>query len=167
MIGAALVLVGFLQQPITNYPPVHKVQADSISKTITPKSPQKAVEAPQAAPAAQPVPTPTPAPTPVVAPVDGSPEGLMAQAGIDPSDFGAVEYIVSHEGAWWGVERYNDAGSGAYGLCQALPGDKMAAAGADWATNPVTQLRWCDSYAKSRYGGWWSAYNYWVNNGNW
>jgi hypothetical protein len=38
----------------------------------------------------------------------------------------------------------------------------MASAGADWATNPITQLRWCDGYATSRYGGWAAAYNHWL-----
>ena len=32
--------------------------------------------------------------------------------------------------------------SGAYGIPQSLPAAKMAAAGADWQTNPATQIRW-------------------------
>ena len=32
--------------------------------------------------------------------------------------------------------------SGAYGIPQALPGDKMAAFGSDWQTNPATRLAW-------------------------
>jgi hypothetical protein len=42
--------------------------------------------------------------------------------------------------------------SGAYGIPQSLPGRKMAEMGADWATNPETQVRWGVSYIKSRYG---------------
>jgi hypothetical protein len=42
--------------------------------------------------------------------------------------------------------------SGATGIPQALPGDKMATAGADWRTNPQTQIRWGASYIKGRYG---------------
>jgi hypothetical protein len=42
--------------------------------------------------------------------------------------------------------------SGAYGIPQSLPGRKMAEMGADWATNPETQVRWGISYIKSRYG---------------
>ncbi len=34
---------------------------------------------------------------------------------------------------------------------QALPGDKMASAGADWKTNPQTQIKWGASYIKGRY----------------
>jgi hypothetical protein len=86
---------------------------------------------------------------------------IMAAAGIRSSEYGAVDYIVSHESGWNHLVRNNE-GSGAYGLCQALPASKMASAGSDYLTNPVTQLRWCSSYAKDRYGGWWGAYNHWI-----
>lgn len=52
----------------------------------------------------------------------------------------------------WRVNATNPS-SGAYGLPQALPGSKMAAAGPDWRTNPVTQLRWMRTYVDQRYGG--------------
>ena len=35
---------------------------------------------------------------------------------------------------------------------QALPGSKMASAGADWRTNPITQINWGIGYIKGRYG---------------
>ncbi len=90
-------------------------------------------------------------------------KGDMALAGIAPSDYNYVDYIVSHESGW----RPNAGSSGGpYGLCQAYPGSKMASAGSDWATNPVTQLRWCNGYA-SRYGGWAGSYNHWVSYHNW
>jgi hypothetical protein len=41
--------------------------------------------------------------------------------------------------------------SSAYGIPQALPGHKMKSAGADWRTNPVTQIRWAISYIEERY----------------
>ncbi len=91
-------------------------------------------------------------------------KGDMALAGIAPSDFQYADYIISHESGW----RPNAGNaSGAYGLCQALPGSKMASAGADWATNPITQLRWCSGYANSRYGGWANAYSHWLSTRNW
>lgn len=94
----------------------------------------------------------------------GSHEDWMAQAGISPSDYGYVDYIVEHESSW----RVTVTNSiGAHGLCQSLPGDKMATAGADWYDNPVTQLRWCNSYASSRYGSWAAAYQFWINNRWW
>jgi hypothetical protein len=50
--------------------------------------------------------------------------------------------------------RYNatNRSSGAYGIPQALPGIKMATEGADWLTNPETQIRWGIGYIKGRYG---------------
>lgn len=51
--------------------------------------------------------------------------------------------------------------SGAYGIPQALPGNKMASAGADWETNPVTQIRWMIGYVTKRYGGWRQALEFW------
>lgn len=98
--------------------------------------------------------------TKVVLPA-GSHTDWMAAAGIVESDYGYVDYIISHESGW-GVTKSNYSGSGAYGLCQALPGSKMASAGSDWATNPITQLRWCNGYAVGRYGSWAGAYNFWI-----
>lgn len=51
----------------------------------------------------------------------------------------------------WNVYAHN-VSSGAYGIPQALPGEKMASAGADWATNPVTQITWGLGYIDGRYG---------------
>lgn len=91
-------------------------------------------------------------------------KGDMALAGIAPGDYKYADYIISHESGW----RPNASGiGGAYGLCQALPGSKMSSAGADWATNPVTQLRWCNGYAVGRYGSWSAAYNHWLSSHNW
>jgi hypothetical protein len=55
--------------------------------------------------------------------------------------------------------------SGAYGIPQALPGDKMASAGADWLTNPTTQIKWGLQYIKTYYGTPCVAYNFDVANG--
>jgi hypothetical protein len=41
--------------------------------------------------------------------------------------------------------------SGAYGIPQSLPGNKMASAGADWRTNPATQIKWGLGYIAERY----------------
>lgn len=75
--------------------------------------------------------------------------------------------IIDRENPGWDPKRWNTAGSGAYGLPQALPAEKMASAGADWRTNPYTQIRWAKAYARTRYGGecqaWahWQAYSQW------
>lgn len=50
----------------------------------------------------------------------------------------------------WKVNAYN-ASSGAYGIPQALPGIKMASVGADWQTNPETQIHWGVNYIIRRY----------------
>jgi hypothetical protein len=51
----------------------------------------------------------------------------------------------------WRVNAENPT-SGAYGIPQALPGDKMASAGADWQTNAETQIKWGLSYIQASYG---------------
>ena len=51
----------------------------------------------------------------------------------------------------WNYRSHNKS-SGAHGIPQALPGSKMRVAGADWMTNPVTQIRWGLGYIKGRYG---------------
>jgi uncharacterized protein YabE (DUF348 family) len=91
-------------------------------------------------------------------------KGDMALAGIAPGDYNYADYIISHESGW-NPQAQN--ASGAYGLCQALPGSKMSSAGSDWASNPVTQLRWCDGYAKGHYGSWAGAYSFWVSHRYW
>ena len=50
----------------------------------------------------------------------------------------------------WNYKAHN-GGSGAHGIPQALPGSKMRTAGADWRTNPVTQIVWGLGYVKARY----------------
>lgn len=88
----------------------------------------------------------------------GGIKGDMALASIPASDYNYADYIISHESNW-NPEAENS--SGAYGLCQALPGSKMASYGSDWRTNPITQLKWCNGYAVGHYGGWAGAYSYW------
>jgi len=62
----------------------------------------------------------------------------------------------------WRVNATNPS-SGAYGLPQSLPGYKMASAGADWQTNPITQLKWANGYVQ-KYGGWCGADSFqWAN----
>jgi hypothetical protein len=56
--------------------------------------------------------------------------------------------------------------SGAYGIPQALPGSKMASAGADWRWNPWTQLRWMRSYVDAQYGGACAAWSFWRAHGS-
>lgn len=123
---------------------------------------EEAANAQAAQVAATPVQTPTAAPAPVQAATGGSHTDWMAAAGIAESDYGYVDYIVNRESGW----RVNASNGSTWGLCQSLPGNKMASAGADWETNPITQLRWCASYS-SRYGGWAGSYQAWLSQHWW
>ncbi len=105
----------------------------------------------------------------------GSKVEWMAAAGIAENDYQYVDYIIGRESGWcptkwqgqYGVcpsyyeELYPTTSGRGYGLCQSTPAIKMASAGGDWQTNPVTQLRWCSSYAIGRYGSWERAYLVW------
>jgi phage tail tape measure protein, TP901 family len=100
-----------------------------------------------------------------VASVTGEKTDWMKAAGIPESDWQYVDYIIEHESGW--NYRAVNASSGATGVCQALPGSRMATAGSDYLDNPVTQLKWCHSYANERYGGWQQAYNAWRSQNWW
>lgn len=92
-------------------------------------------------------------------------EQLMRAVGIPQRDFKFVDYIITVESSWnyTATNPYSQA----YGLCQALPGEKLASAGSGWRNNPETQLKWCSSYAKGRYGSWKNAYQFHKNNSWW
>lgn len=100
-----------------------------------------------------------------VASVTGEKTDWMKAAGIPESDWQYVDYIIEHESGW--NYRAVNASSGATGVCQALPGSRMATAGSDYLDNPVTQLKWCHSYANERYGSWQQAYNAWRSQNWW
>jgi len=73
-------------------------------------------------------------------------------ASLQPTVDSCLSTIISREGSGGDPHATNPT-TGAYGIPQALPGSKMASAGADWATNPATQIRWMIGYVNSRYGG--------------
>jgi cytochrome c556 len=79
------------------------------------------------------------------------------------AQYNAFSNIVKHESGW-DVNATN-ASSGAYGLVQALPGNKMASAGSDWQTNAATQIKWGLDYMNSRYGSPLAAWSFWQANG--
>jgi hypothetical protein len=109
----------------------------------------------QAAAAATPAPSPSSraatgsAPSP-----SGNPqkiaEAMLGSYGWSSSQFGCLVSLWNLESGW-NVYASNPS-SGAYGIPQALPGSKMASAGADWQSNPATQIRWGLGYIKSLYG---------------
>jgi hypothetical protein len=74
---------------------------------------------------------------------------MMAAYGWGPDEYTALVNLWGRESGW---NQYADnAGSGAYGIPQALPGNRMADSGADWRTNPATQIKWGLDYIKGRY----------------
>jgi hypothetical protein len=94
-----------------------------------------------------------------MAPAAGRPDPGTSQAialemvqakGWDQGEFSCLVALWSKESGWnhFAMNR----SSGAYGIPQSLPGEKMASAGADWATNPATQIRWGLGYIEGRYG---------------
>jgi hypothetical protein len=60
-------------------------------------------------------------------------------------------YDLWQQESGWNVYADNPS-SGAYGIPQSLPGDKMASAGSDWETDPRTQIIWGLGYIKATYG---------------
>lgn len=81
------------------------------------------------------------------------------EAGVAEQDLEAALDLIYRESGCR-IDATN-ASSGAYGIPQALPGNKMATVADDWQTNPVTQIRWMIGYVNGRYGGWQQALDFW------
>ncbi len=83
---------------------------------------------------------------------------MLLARGWGDDQFSCLIQIWNRESGW----RVNAANaSGAYGIPQALPGSKMSAYGADWQTNPATQIAWGLAYIAGRYStpcGAWSSW---------
>lgn len=86
----------------------------------------------------------------------------MARQMIPADQFQCFSNIVQRESTW-NYKAMNPS-SGAYGLVQALPGSKMASAGADWQTNPATQIKWGLNYMNERYDSPCGAWSFWQAN---
>jgi hypothetical protein len=87
---------------------------------------------------------------------------MLADYGWSSSEFSCLDQLYLHESGWNPAAA--NPSSGAYGIPQALPGDKMASAGSDWQTNPATQLAWGLSYIQDRYGSPCGAWSFWESN---
>ncbi|MEV8534499.1 transglycosylase SLT domain-containing protein [Streptomyces sp. NPDC051211] len=86
----------------------------------------------------------------------------IAKQMVPANQFQCFSNIVNHESTW--NYRAQNPSSGAYGLVQALPGSKMSTAGADWRTNPATQIEWGLNYMNKRYGSPCGAWSFWLAN---
>lgn len=125
-----------------------------------------------AAPAPAPAPEPAPAPAPAPAPVAvNDPAGAQAYAasqlgsyGWAPSQMQCLMKLWTKESDW--ETTATNPSSGAYGVVQSLPAEKMASAGADYRTNYRTQINWGLEYIEDRYGSPCDALNFHYAN-NW
>ncbi|MET4159468.1 transglycosylase SLT domain-containing protein [Agromyces sp. PvR057] len=81
---------------------------------------------------------------------------MASRYGWGDDQFGCLVALWNRESGW---NVYASNPSGAYGIPQALPGSKMSSAGADWATNPATQISWGLGYIAGRYGSACGAWN--------
>jgi len=84
---------------------------------------------------------------------------LVVEYGWSEEDYYSWIMIVKRESSFnpYAVNKKSKA----TGLCQALPGKKMASHGKDWRTNYKTQLRWCRDYIKYRYSTPNQAWAFW------
>jgi hypothetical protein len=89
---------------------------------------------------------------------------MLPEYGWDSSQFSCLDSLWISESDW-DVYATNSS-SGAYGIPQSLPAEKMATAGPDWQTNPATQIEWGLTYIQSSYGTPCSAWAFKQSN-NW
>ncbi len=84
--------------------------------------------------------------------------GVLAGSGWTAAEFSCLSSIAGNESSW----RWN-AGTpaGSYGIPQAMPGSRMATAGADWQVNPITQVRWMLAYVVGKYATPCAAWAFW------
>jgi colicin import membrane protein len=159
-------------------PTAPAVAPQSIAKPAAPKAAPKTA-APKAAPtpakaaaaAAAKVAPAAPAPKPAAAVAVNDPAGAQAYAASKLASFGwAADQMRCLQTLWtkeseWRTTATN-ASSGAYGVVQSLPAEKMASHGADFRTNYRTQINWGLDYVKERYGSPCGALNFHLAN-NW
>ena len=83
---------------------------------------------------------------------------LLPDHGWSQSQFSCLEKLWNKESRW--KVNADNPSSTAYGIPQALPGNRMAAYGKDWRTNPVTQIKWGLDYIEATYGSPCSAWGH-------
>ncbi|WP_406926780.1 aggregation-promoting factor C-terminal-like domain-containing protein [Streptomyces albus] len=97
---------------------------------------------------------------------------MLGEYGWSQKQWPPLQKLWQRESGWrWNAR---NPSSGAYGIPQALPASKMRSAGADWRTNPATQIKWGMGYIKNRrdYGSparawakWQARRPHWYDNG--
>ncbi len=106
-------------------------------------------------------------PSPPSAPTGGGGDPrATARSLLSTYGWGADQWSCLNQ-LWIGESGWNwsatNASSGAYGIPQSLPASKMASAGADWLTNPTTQVIWGMGYIRDRYGSPCAAWSFWLS----
>ena len=154
--------------------PLSKLNFEKVQVAVQPAAPAGDSAAPaEAVPAEAPAPAPAaePAPAPVAPVAIDDPAGAQAYAGAQLASYGwaAAEMpclvkLWTKESNW--MTTAENPSSGAYGVVQSLPAEKMASAGADYRTNYRTQINWGLEYVKDRYGSPCGALNFHYAN-NW
>jgi hypothetical protein len=90
--------------------------------------------------------------------------GLFRQHGWGPDQWGCLDQLWQHESGWNALAR--NPSSGAYGIPQSLPANKMAVEGSDWQTSAFTQVRWGENdYIAPRYVSPCAAWSFWQSHG--
>jgi len=84
---------------------------------------------------------------------------VATQAGLNQQQWVCLDQLWQQESKFQTNARNHR--SGAFGIPQALPASRMASAGADWRTNPATQVKWGLSYIRVRYGTACNAWAHW------
>jgi hypothetical protein len=74
---------------------------------------------------------------------------LLDEYGFAEKQYKCLNQLWTKESNWNYKSRNKK--SGAHGIPQALPADKMSIISTDWRTNPVTQIRWGLRYISVRY----------------
>ena len=80
----------------------------------------------------------------------GAAQAVMGEFGFGDGQWGCLNQLITGESSW--NYTATNPTSGAYGLFQSLPANKMDSVATDWADNPVTQIRWGLDYIRRSYG---------------
>lgn len=150
--AAPLTHLDFERVRVANQTPVPTGGVAAQSTEVKPaEAPAAAAPAP-AAPAPAPVAVDDPAGAQAYAASQLAPHGWAA------SEMQCLTKLWTKESDW--KTTATNPSSGAYGVVQSLPAEKMASAGADYRTNYRTQINWGLSYVKDRYGSPCGALNF-------
>lgn len=137
-------------------------------------TPTIATPAPTPSPTASPSPTPSPTPSPKPKPKPKArPRPIVyantvvgarayVRATIGNRQYNCIDSLFQRESKW-----NPRAGklTGAYGIPQAFPGSRMQTFGSNWATSPLTQVKWGIWYVGTKYNGACRAWAFWQANG--